>query len=78
MAQYRIMKLTKLNIKQWKKELDSEAKIRMPKDWQKLSNTLCDNDWLTDYLGEDTVDVVSSELSYMDYSYRGSLIVKTC
>jgi len=78
MAQYRIMKLTKLNIKQWKKELDSEAKKRMPKDWQKLSNTLCDNDWLTDYLGEDTVDVVSSELSYMDYSYRGSLIVKTC
>jgi hypothetical protein len=70
------MKLTKTNIKHWKKELDKEAKIRMPKDWQKLSNTLCDNDWLTDYLGEDTVDVVSAELSYMDYSYRGSLIGK--
>ena len=70
------MKLKKNNIQQWKEELDKEAKKRMPKDWQKLSETLCDNDWLNDYLGEDTVDVVSGELSYMDYYYNNSQTAK--
>ena len=57
------MILTKDNLKQWKEQLDKDVKRLSDFDWD-LSKTLSDEEWLADYLEEDTEDVVRDEISY--------------
>jgi len=56
------MELTKENIEEWKKELDHLA-INSPLR-HSFSDTLSDDEWLKENLGDDTTDVIDTEIYY--------------
>ena len=60
------MILTTDNLVEWKRELESECIKCMPIRWRGLSRTLEDHQWIRDYIGEDTVDVVMAELEELE------------
>ena len=55
------MELTKNNLKEWKKELDKIAESHFGKHF---SSHVSDDEYLQDYIGEDTKDVLRDNLSY--------------
>ena len=59
------MKLTEHNLTEWKNEMDEIAKRRMPHGWQALSETLSDDEWIRDYIGEDSENVVLENLQLL-------------
>ncbi len=55
------MILTKDNLQEWKKELNKIAKPYFGKDF---ASCLSDDEYLRDYLEEDTNDILIDNLSY--------------
>lgn len=57
------MILTENNLTEWKTELKKEASERMGiKDYD---GCLSDEEYLEDYIGEDTKDVIMDSISYL-------------
>jgi len=56
------MELTKNNLTEWKAELNRIAEPYLGKDF---ADCLSDEEYLKDYLDEDTEDVLRDNLSYL-------------